>query len=248
MRYFAEIAFNGTSYSGWQKQPNAVSVQTVIEQSFSTILRHPTDVVGCGRTDAGVHASQYFLHFDSENSLPENFVYKINSLLPNAIFLKKVWLVDDNAHARFDAFSRSYIYNISLQKNPFTPETEWYFSQGNVLDTALLQQAAELLLPYKSFFPFCKSDHDAQTLVCHLTSSFWKIDNANARLQYHITSNRFLRGMVRLIVGMCLNVSLKKLSLHEVESALINQTQLHKSWSVPPTGLFLSNVTYPYTD
>ena len=158
MRYFAEIAFNGTSYSGWQKQPNAVSVQTVIEQSFSTILRHPTDVVGCGRTDAGVHASQYFLHFDSENSLPENFVYKINSLLPNAIFLKKVWLVDDN-----------------------------------VLDTALLQQAAELLLPYKSFFPFCKSDHDAQTLVCHLTSSFWKIDNANARLQYHITSNRFLR-------------------------------------------------------
>jgi tRNA pseudouridine38-40 synthase len=244
MRYFTELAYNGTRYRGWQKQPNALSVQGKIEEAFSTILNTAIEVVGCGRTDAGVHASQYFLHFDFDAELPERLVGRANLFLPKDIAIRKIFPVKDDAHARFDAIQRSYEYHIVFEKSPFETETTWQYYLAQKLDTGQLNEVASLLLTYREFFPFCKTHHDAQTLECQLTRCEWVLDKSNKRLVFHITSNRFLRGMVRLIVGACINVAADKLALEKVKAALDQQTLLEKSWSVPPEGLFLSEVKY----
>lgn len=245
MRYFAELAYNGTRYNGWQKQPHSPSVQAAIEQVFSTILAMPTEVTGCGRTDTGVHASQYFLHFDHEPALPEAFLKRVNKLLPPDIAIHKLVQVPAGAHARFDAVRRSYQYRLSPNKNPFEQHTAWHFPFFAQLDLEKTQAAAALLLRYHEFQPFCKSNTDAKTMQCQLFRSEWVPDDGSGHLIFHISANRFLRGMVRLIVGMCLNVGLGKLSLEAAATALDAQSLLPKSWSVPPHGLFLSEVTYP---
>lgn len=245
MRYFVELAYNGTSYSGWQIQPNDRSVQEIIEKALSTILNTKMEVVGCGRTDAGVHASQYFLHFDYNEEFPKSFLQRLNKLLPADIVIYKIFEVAPDAHARFDAFSRSYEYHLTFIKNPFQTQTTYFypFTKKPAIDK--MQQAAQLLLAYREFQPFCKSHHDAKTLQCDITKSEWKQMDEN-NLVFHITANRFLRGMVRLIVGMCLNVGLEKVRLEDVKEALDQQILLKKSWSVPPEGLFLTKVKYPF--
>lgn len=245
MRYFAELAYNGAQYVGWQRQPNGVSVQETIEGAFSTILGAEVEVTGCGRTDAGVHASQYFLHFDYERDFPVAFLRRVNKLLPKDIAIYRIFEVAPEAHARFDAHSRSYTYHITFQKDPFAIQTAYFYPYVERPDLAQMQAAAQLLLSYEAFYPFCKSDHDAKTLRCELSRSEW-VQNTSQHLAFHITANRFLRGMVRLIVGMCLNVGLGKLTLLEVKDALNKQTLLPKSWSVPPEGLFLTAVQYPF--
>lgn len=244
MRYFTELAYNGTRYHGWQKQPNALSVQGKIEEAFSTILNTVIEVVGCGRTDAGVHASQYFLHFDFDGEIPERFVGRVNLFLPKDIAIRKIFPVKEDAHARFDAIQRSYEYHIVFEKSPFETETAWQYYLAQRLAPDRLNEVASLLLNYREFFPFCKTHHDAQTLECQLTRCEWVLDENNKRLVFHITSNRFLRGMVRLIVGACINVAADKLAIEKVKAALDQQTLLEKSWSVPPEGLFLSEVKY----
>jgi len=245
MKYFAELAYRGANYVGWQKQPNGRSVQETLEDAFSTILNTEIKVVGCGRTDAGVHASQYFLHFEFEGAFPKAFLNRINKFLPKDIAVYRIFEVAPEAHARFDAYERSYVYHITFQKNPFATETTYFYSYPSRPDFEKMQAAAQLLLAYREFYPFCKSDHDANTLVCELSRSEWKhIDNQ--RIAFHITSNRFLRGMVRLIVGMCLNVGAGKVSLEEVKQALDQQMLLKKSTSAPPEGLFLREVKYPF--
>lgn len=246
MRYFAEIAYNGTHYCGWQKQPNAVSVQATIEAALSTILRKEVLIVGCGRTDAGVHSSQYFIHFDDEVPLPEGFMNRLNKFLPKDIAFFNILPVHDAAHARYDAFYRKYGYYLSFQKNPFSSNTTYHFPFGHQLDFRRLQAAAELLLDYEDFFPFCKTNSDVKTMKCLLQQSEWQWLEQDRRLVYHIAANRFLRGMVRLIVGMCLNVGLGKVSIETVRQALDHQIRLEKSWSVPPQGLFLEEVHYEY--
>lgn len=244
MRYFAELAYNGTRYHGWQKQQNALSVQAVIEEAFSVILHTPVEVVGCGRTDTGVHARKYVMHFDFEGEFPEGFINRINKFLPADVAIRSVFQVPADKHARFDAVRRSYEYHIVFEKTPFENETAWYYYLGRSLDTGLLNEAAGLLLEFTAFFPFCKTHHDAQTLECSLIRSEWVRDEAAGRLVYYIAANRFLRGMVRLIVGMCIQVALGKVSLQAVREALQTQSMLTKSWSVPAQGLFLTEVEY----
>ncbi len=249
MRYFSELAYRGTNYKGWQRQPNASSVQQAIEEAMATVLGSAIEVVGCGRTDTGVHASQYFMHFDWEGAFPKELLRRLNKLLPADIAIRSIHGVAPDAHARFDAIQRSYEYHIVLDKNPFGTHTTWHFPFFDKLDLEKTQQAAALLMNYKEFQPFCKSNTDVHTMECTLFRSEWVLDEAgptgaSRRLVFHISANRFLRGMVRLIVGMCLNVGLGKVELDEVRQALDQQVLLKKSWSVPPEGLFLTEVRY----
>ena len=244
MRYFLELAYNGTRFCGWQRQPNAPSVQQTIEEVFSMMLREEIEITGCGRTDTGVHAKQYFAHFDFNADFPKNFLDRANKLVGNDMALKKIIPVEDTAHARFDATSRSYQYVLSFEKSPFFKEIEWFFMQKDRLDIEKMQKAAHLLRGYSEFAPFCKTHSDAQTMRCEVTQSEWIFEDNKA--VFHITANRFLRGMVRLIVGMCINVGLGQLHLEDVEEALENQTPLKKSYSVPPMGLFLTDIKYPF--
>jgi tRNA pseudouridine38-40 synthase len=251
MRYFLELAYNGTRFCGWQRQPNAPSVQERIETTFSLILRQPTEILGCGRTDTGVHASYYVAHFDFDKDFPDNFLDRANKMLGNDIVLKNIKPVAPEAHARFDASLRSYEYHITAIKNPFATETEWYFMMYNKLDIPKMQEAADLLSHrdsygkgYKNFAPFCKTHSDTKTMQCDITHAEWIFTETKA--VFHISANRFLRGMVRLIVGACINIGLGQMTLTDLKQALDEQTPLKKSSSVPPTGLFLTEVKYPY--
>lgn len=243
MRYVAHIAYNGSNYNGWQIQPNADSVQSTIEQAISTILNTAIKITGCGRTDTGVHAKSYYFHFDFKGDLPQAFTNRINKFLPKDIVVYRLIPVSAKAHARFDAFSRSYEYHVVLDKNPFEIETAWAFYSARKLDLPKMQAAAQLLLNYKEFIPFCKTNSDAKTMKCDLTCAEWKL--FDDRLVFYISANRFLRGMVRLIVGMCINVGLEKLTIESVQKALDSQSMLPKSYSVPSNGLFLTKILYP---
>lgn len=245
MRYFIELAYKGTNYSGWQKQPNANSIQETIEEAMSTILQQELTVVGCGRTDRGVHASQYFLHFDIDKKIPSNFLSRINKFLSPDIAFRQIFQVATDAHARFDAVKRSYDYFLHFDKNPFLQDESFYYPYGiEKIDFGKLQAAASILLEFDAFFPFCKTRSDAKTMNCQLTRSEWEWLVPNERLVYHISADRFLRGMVRLIVGMCLEASIGKLSLNEVRIALEKQERLLRNYSVAAEGLFLTEVVY----
>lgn len=246
MRYFAELAYNGTQYCGWQRQPSSMSVQEKLETTMSAILGQEIQVTGCGRTDAGVHASQFFMHFDLHRTFEEAFLGRLNRMLPADIALYRVFEVHEEAHARFDAELRSYEYHISLRKDPFHLDTAWHFPFFSRLDMEKVQQAAAILLEFDHFYPFCKSESDAKTMRCALQRAEWVLDQDAYRFVFHISADRFLRGMVRLIVGMCLNVGLGKLHLEEIRHALQHQHRLTKSLSVPPDGLFLTSVHYPF--
>jgi len=244
MRYFTKLAYNGTNYSGWQKQPHAPSVQETVEKAFSTILGRSIELVGCGRTDAGVHAAQYFLHFDFDGKFPQSFLRRVNKFLPADIAIQQVFEVADDAHARFDAIQRSYEYRLFFEKKPFEINTAWHFPFAEKPKFELVREAAALLAGYEEFAPFCKAHSDAKTMKCDLVRSEWAVDETSGGWVYHISANRFLRGMVRLTVGMCLHVGLGKISLQSVRHSLEQQTPLEKSWSVPPHGLFLTEVKY----
>jgi tRNA pseudouridine38-40 synthase len=244
MRYFAELAYCGTSYAGWQKQPDQRTVQSVLEHWLSTLLRTHVEVTGCGRTDTGVHARYYVAHFDVPELLPENFLFRINQVLPSDIVVYRIWEVAPEAHARFDARHRAYEYHLCGVKDPFRQHTSLYYPRASAVNWEQAQAAVKLLLDYQEFFPFCKSDHDAHTLRCDLRRSEWIWDADTQQGVYHISADRFLRGMVRLIVGMSLQVGLGKLELEQVRHALDTQTLLPKSLSAPPEGLFLTEVVY----
>ncbi|MBR9922725.1 MAG: tRNA pseudouridine(38-40) synthase TruA [Bacteroidetes bacterium] len=245
-RYFAELAYLGSNYHGWQIQPSQISVQSTIEHALQTILNTQIDIVGCGRTDTGVHAKQYYIHFDYEGELPEAFERRLNKFLPRDIVIYKIFPVDAEAHARFSATHRAYEYHISLRKDPFHQQTAWFYPYPEKPELEKLQEAARLLLSYHEFFPFCKSNTDVKTMECTLFRSEWEQSKDGQALVYHIAANRFLRGMVRLIVGMCMRVGEGKISLKSVKEALDHQKRLEKSWSAPPEGLFLTDIRYPF--
>ena len=244
MRYFAELTYKGTNYFGWQRQPRQISVQEVIETAFSTILRTEISIVGCGRTDTGVHASQYFIHFDFEGEFPGGLTLRINKFLPRDIVIHRIFEVSPEVHSRFDAKERSYEYHMGFIKNPFTIESVWYNYFIEKPDFEKMQAAAKLLLNYTEFYPFCKSRTDVKTMTCKLSRAEWIFDEKNKNYTFHISANRFLRGMVRLVVGVCINIGLGKVSLEELKHAMDSQTRLEKNWSVPSEGLFLTAIKY----
>lgn len=246
MRYFLRLAYNGTNFSGWQRQPNNPTVQQILEESFSTILRSRIEITGCGRTDAGVHASSYIAHFDFDGEFPPGFKNRINRFLPKDIAVHEITEVHDDAHARFNAVRRSYEYHIVFEKNPFLTETALAVNYGDKLDFEKMQEAAKLLLNYEDFFTFCKTNHDAKTTLCDLMRSEWVQVDGGKKWIFHISANRFLRGMVRLIVGMCLNVAEGKIDLETVREAMENKTQLKRAESAPAHGLFLTKIEYPF--
>ena len=247
MRYFFEISYRGSEYSGWQIQPNANSIQGEIQQSFSKLFKSKIDITGCGRTDSGVHARQFYFHVDLAELIDvEQIIFRLNKMLPAAISIHKIINVAENAHARFDANFRKYIYEMVGKKDPFSKDLTYHFPSFRLLDLDLLQSAGELILEYNTFYTFCKSNSDVKHYQCDIFESRWEISAEKHAISYHIAGNRFLRGMVRMIVGMCCNVAMNKLSLDEVKSALDKQNLLPKALSVPAHGLYLSEIRYPF--
>ncbi|WP_439880947.1 tRNA pseudouridine(38-40) synthase TruA [Pontibacter sp. MBLB2868] len=242
MRYFLEIAYDGTRFHGWQVQPNALTVQEVLEDSLSKMLREPISTTGSGRTDTGVHASQQFVHFDTEQLLdPQHVVFRLNRILPNDIAALNLYLVTDEAHARYDAFARTYHYHITLRKDPFKRYHAWYHSRP--LDIAKMNEAAAILLKYEDFTTFSKVKGDTKHYRCEMYEATWKQEGEE--LLFTISANRFLRGMVRLVVGTLVDVGRGKLSVQEFEKIIASQDRSRSSAAAPSEGLFLAKVEYP---
>ena len=243
MRYFIELSYNGKNYHGWQIQPDAISIQEKINNALSTILRTNINIVGAGRTDAGVHASQMFAHFDIDKVLDENFTYKLNAILPNDIVVYKTFLVNNDAHARFDANNRSYEYKIWLGRNPFLLDTTWQLLYKDININAM-NEAAQILYDYNDFECFSKVKTDVNTFICKVTEAKWILNGSN--LIFYISADRFLRNMVRAIVGTLLDVGLGKKSVTNFREIIESKNRSKAGVSVPAKGLFLTNVSYPY--
>nr|WP_298991754.1 tRNA pseudouridine(38-40) synthase TruA [uncultured Polaribacter sp.] len=241
MRYFIELSYNGKNYHGWQIQPDAISVQEKINNALSTVYQKDIQIVGAGRTDTGVHASQMFAHFDIDKFIDDNLVFKLNSILPNDIFIKAIFLVDDEKHARFDALSRSYEYKIWLGRNPFLLDFSWQIHSQKP-NVTFMNEAAKLLLDYEDFESFSKVKTDVHTFNCNVTEAFWvQKDN---QLTFHISANRFLRNMVRAIVGTLLDVGLEKISISDFKNIIESKNRSNAGLSVPAKGLFLTQIKY----
>lgn len=242
MRYFLELAYNGKAYHGWQYQPDAISVQETLERALYTILQAETPVTGAGRTDTGVHATRYYVHFDTERIVDkENFIYKLNSVLPADIAVYKVFEVHDEAHARFDALSRSYKYQLIQKKDPFLHESAYFLK--NPLDVDAMNRAAGLLKNYKDFKCFSKSKTDVKTYNCEVMEAFWEV--REDRLVFHITADRFLRNMVRAVVGTLLEIGLGKMQVEDMHRIIESRDRQKAGTSVPAKGLFLTGIEYP---
>ncbi|MBK0384169.1 tRNA pseudouridine(38-40) synthase TruA [Pedobacter sp. SD-b] len=245
-RYFLEISYKGTAYHGWQTQPNAITVQEVLNKALHTFFRKPIETLGCGRTDAGVNATQFYLHFDLENDIAEtdfsNVIKSLNGLLPYDIAIKNIIKVKNDAHARFDAVSRSYQYHIHFNKNPFKTETSWLVRDQ--LNVASMNFAAAILMQYEDFGAFCKANADNFTNICKITKAEWEVTHEG--LIFHISANRFLRNMVRAIVGTLVEVGKGKLKSSDLHLIIQSQNRSSAGASVPACGLFLTSVKYPY--
>jgi tRNA pseudouridine38-40 synthase len=243
LRYFIEFAYKGTRYHGFQVQPKAISVQQMLTEGLSILLQKPIEIVGAGRTDAGVHAKQMFAHFDFDQKIDtDKLVHKLNSFLPKDIAIKAIYEVHNDAHARFDATKRTYIYNISTNKNPFDCDSSWQYSIP--LNVDLMNEACKILFEYIDFECFSKTNTDVMTFNCKISEAYWQeLDN---NLVFTISADRFLRNMVRAIVGTLVNVGLEKVSLHDFRTIIESKNRSKAGFSVPAQGLYLVKVEYPY--
>ena len=244
-----ELAYNGGAYHGWQTQPGDVTVQETVENALSTLLRRSMQVVGCGRTDTGVHASQYFLHFDIDGGISsvgkmdkEGLVFKMNSILPDDIAVYRIFQVKDEAHARFNALSRSYQYRIFEGKSPFLRGLVWQKRALN-LDVDRMNLAASILIEYTDFKCFSRSKTDVKTYICKVVEAKWKFEEE--LLVFHITADRFLRNMVRAIVGTLIEIGQGKLEVDDMRRIIESRDRTQAGPSVKAEGLYLSQVRYP---
>lgn len=242
MRYFIEIAYNGKNYHGWQIQPNAVSVQEVLEQTLSTLLRDEIKVTGAGRTDTGVHAKQLFAHFDHDkiDDMTET-LFRLNSFLPKDITVGNIFEVKTDAHARFNATEREYQYRVSLKKNSFL--TDFAYTIHSQPDILKMNEAAQLLLGHQDFQCFSRSNTDVKTYYCDVKKAKWEMKNE--LLVFTISADRFLRNMVRAIVGTLLNVGMDKITIAMFKEIIDSKDRTKASASAPAQGLFLTRVSYP---
>ena len=242
MRYFIDIAYNGTAYCGWQNQPNALAVQEVLEKALSTLLGVEIAVTGAGRTDAGVHAKQLFAHFDAEEMEDiQNLLHRLNSFLPKDISVQDIFRVKDDAHARFDAEAREYEYHISLKKDPFVEGLAYLVN--NEPDVSKMNEAAKSLLKYQDFQCLSRSKTDVKTYYCTITKAHW--ERKENLLIFTISANRFLRNMVRAIVGTLLEIGYGKLTLEDFHKIIESKNRSNAGASAPAHGLYLTKVVYP---
>ncbi len=242
LRYFIEIAYHGGQYFGWQKQPDAISVQEVLENALSIILRKDISVLGAGRTDTGVHATQLYAHFDCDKIAEmSDLIFRLNSFLPKDIAVKNILAVREEAHARFDAVEREYQYMISLFKDPFSEGQSYQLHHKP--DLQLMNKAAKILFDYQDFQCFSRSNTDVKTYHCSIRKAEW--NEQNDRLIFTIAADRFLRNMVRAIVGTLLNVGFGKVSLDDFRNIIDSKDRTKAGASAPARGLFLTKVKYP---
>ena len=242
MRYFFEIAYHGKNYAGWQSQANAVGIQAVIEDALTKILRTPVKIVGSGRTDTGVHCKQQFFHTDLELiSDPQFLIAKLNSFLPADLAIKSLRPVKEDSSARYSATERSYQYLITLKKNPFLQGLALHYFKA--LDIKTMNKAASLLVGVHDFTSFSKVKTDVNHFLCGIKSAKW-VEEGDC-LMFNITANRFLRGMVRAIVGTLLEVGSGKISIDEFKNIIESKDRKRAGANVAPHGLYLVSVKYP---
>lgn len=240
-RYFIEVCYDGSDFGGFQIQTNQVTIQGALEQAMFTIYRVPIALSGASRTDAGVHALQNFLHFDTDLEITQKHIYNLNALLPKSIVVKAIYAVPDNAHCRFDAVKRSYIYKLHSQKDPFLEGRSWYYPfPVNVL---ALQDAAAVLLTKTNFESFSKKSTSVNTFDCTISKAQWT-QEGNA-LYFNIDANRFLRGMIRGLVGTMLQVGRGQSNLEKWKGIIDSKNEQNVDFSTPAHGLYLSNIQYP---
>lgn len=244
MRYFIKLAYNGAEYHGWQSQPNAVSVQETIEECLATIMRQDIKITGAGRTDAGVNAAVMFAHFDFEGNIPDTrvLVNRLNALLGKNIAIYDIFEVYDDAHARFDATARTYKYFVHTEKSPFLYPFSWKATSR--LDFERMNEAATHLLNYTDFTSFSKLHTDVATNNCKITHARW--EREGEQWVFTITADRFLRNMVRAIVGTLIEVGRGKITVEEFCRIIEKKDRCSAGTSMPGNALFLWNVKYPY--
>jgi tRNA pseudouridine38-40 synthase len=248
-RFFIELAYDGTNYHGWQLQPNAIGVQEVLNKALSTILREPIETLGCGRTDTGVHAKQFFAHFDTGNLMADGiwlmdkagFLRSLNSVLPHDIAVSNVFTVNADAHARFDATLRSYEYHIHFNKDPFKHGYSWLLRDEP--DLELMNRAAKIIMEYTDFSCFSKSNTQVKTNNCKISKAEWV--KRDSGIVFHISADRFLRNMVRAIVGTLIQVGKKEIEPEDVHAIIRSKNRSNAGTSVPACGLYLTEVVYP---
>jgi tRNA pseudouridine38-40 synthase len=245
LRYFVHIGYNGLHYNGWQKQPGVMNVQGVLEKFLSQALKTPIAIIGCGRTDAHVHASQFFFHMDVEQEWDFDLMFRLNKLLPANIAVFDIIPMEGLKHARFDAVLRSYDYFIHTYKDPFLSGLSSFYLLEN-LKFDEMKAAAALLPKYKDFRAFCTSPDKYEHTICNVMSASLSIDTNGDKLRFQISSNRFLSKMIRIIMGQLLKIGKGALSVDEFEHYLIYKQTPELITPAHPEGLYLSKVTYPY--
>lgn len=243
MRYFIEFSYNGKNYFGYQIQPKDISVQEELEKALSTILREEIKTTGAGRTDTGVHAKKMFAHFDTDQILHEKLVHQLNSFLPADIGVKKIFQVKDDFHARFDATFRTYEYFISLKKNPFTQDSAWQHWRRD-LDIKKMNEACKILFEYEDFTSFAKLHTDNKTNLCKIYKAEW--EQTGSELKFTVSANRFLRNMVRAIVGTMVDIGAGKIYPEDLRKVIENKNRNSAGTSAPAHGLYLVDVGYEF--
>lgn len=245
MRIVLKLSYRGDHYFGWQIQAEQISVQQLIQDKIKILTGAEIVLTGCGRTDTGVHARNYFAHFDLEDELVSKLkIRSLNAILPEDIAVQNIFQVPDDFHTRFDAISRSYIYRLQLLKDPFLPAECYFFKECTELNMQKLQEAAEIISTLSEFSSFAKTGSHLITFPCTIMESYW-LNPFPAYYEYHIKANRFVRGMVRLIVGMSINLALDKISKEEILNDIKLKKQISKSYSMAARGLCLEQIEYP---
>jgi len=244
MRYFIELSYRGTRFHGWQKQPNAPTIQEALEKAFGMILRQTVEVIGSSRTDAGVHAEQQFAHFDCESELKDvdRVIYGLNGVLPHDIAIKQLIHVGDDIHSRFEATHRCYAYRMVWQKNPFLIDLA--HRSRPIFDVARMNEAARMLLQYEDFECFSKIHTEVKTFLCQIEYTYW--EETASGLVFHIKANRFLRGMVRAIVGTLLEIGRGRITILQFEEIILSKNRKNAAAQAPACGLFLTEVGYDW--
>ncbi len=241
MRYFIEFAYSGKNYFGYQVQPREITVQQVLEEALSTLLREKIKTTGAGRTDTGVHARKMFAHFDTEALLPEDLEYKLNSFLPADIGIHRIFSVRADLHARFDATYRTYEYYIATRKDPFRQDSAWQLWRRS-LSVEKMNEACKILFEYQDFTSFAKLNTDTKTNNCTIYKAFW--EQQGSLLKFTISADRFLRNMVRAIVGTMVEIGNGKMQPEDLRAVIERKHRNAAGGSAPPQGLFLVDVGY----